>query len=44
MALCSEIKSNEMIMEQTLHDKNSFDIISRALVINEKKARLYFVD
>ena len=44
MALCSEIKSNEMIMEQTLHDKNSFDIISRALVINGKKARLYFVD
>lgn len=44
MALCSEIKSNEMIMEQTLGDKNSFDIISRALVINGKKARLYFVD
>lgn len=31
-------------MEQTLGDKNSFDIISRALVINGKKARLYFVD
>lgn len=44
MALCSDIKSNEMIMEQTLRDKNSFDIINRALVINKKKARLYFVD
>lgn len=31
-------------MEQTLGDKNSFDIINRALVINKKKARLYFVD
>lgn len=31
-------------MEQTLRDKNSFDIINRALVINKKKARLYFVD
>ncbi|MCQ4023382.1 MULTISPECIES: spore germination protein [unclassified Ruminococcus] len=44
MALCSDIKSNEMIMEQTLQSDKSFDLISRALVINGRKARLYFVD
>lgn len=44
MALCSDIKSNEMIMEQVLQSDSSFDLINRPLMINGRKARLYFVD
>lgn len=44
MALCSDIKSNEIIIEQLLQNDKSFDLISRKLVINGRKAHLYFVD
>lgn len=44
MALCSDIKSNAIILEQLLKSDESFDIINRPLVINGRKAWLYFVD
>lgn len=44
MAFCSDIKSNEIILEQLLQSEKSFDLVSRKLVINGRKAHLYFVD
>lgn len=44
MALCTDLNSNIKIIENLLQSKESFDLLSRELVINGVDARLYFVD
>lgn len=44
MSLCTDLKSNVIILENVLNSGESFDLIDRRLQINGRKARLYFVD
>lgn len=44
MPLSSNLNNNEELLERLLQSEKSFDIISRKLIINGKKAHLYFVD
>lgn len=44
MSLSSDIKSNRVLMKKLLQSDKSFDLIDRSLIINGRKAQLYFVD
>ncbi len=44
MALTNDLKQNRMILERILHSGESFDLISRELELNGRRAQLYFVD